>query len=172
MRSSVVDLYQQKQETMSELRELYKTLSQRKRPEDVAELVLQILKGDLTKKEKSTLNMAAKRSLKKALYGYTSMAQEFASAIGAEKQMKKTIELFKLVPMDEFDANHAPDIQAFINAVAPIIHKSVGANNFVGDRSKSTSCSEVHTDPRIGTWSGSIQSVFGQCVEKAQILFR
>lgn len=119
---------------MSELRELYKTLSQRKRPEDVAELVLQILKGDLTKKEKSTLNMAAKRSLKKALYGYTSMAQEFASAIGAEKQMKKTIELFKLVPMDESDANHAPDIQAFINAVAPVIHKSVGANNFVGDR--------------------------------------
>ena len=119
---------------METLRKLYKTLNQRKRPEDVAEMILEILGKDLTPVEEKILKKAAKGSLKKMFWGYTSMTQEFAEAIGAERQIKKAIEIFQLQEQKEIDYDDVVNIKAFIEEVSPLIHKDVGANNFLTDR--------------------------------------
>ena len=80
------------------------------------------------------MQKAAKGSLKKTFWGYTSMMQEFATAVGAEKQIRKTIEIFKLENKERIDYNYIPDIEGFIDTVSPIIHKQVGENNFLSDR--------------------------------------
>lgn len=74
---------------MNHLKELHKSLSKRKRPEDIAEIVLNVLKDELSLAETRILEKAARGSLKRQLFGYTSMAEEFSIAIGAEKQIKK-----------------------------------------------------------------------------------
>lgn len=119
---------------MDNLEALYYTLKLRKRPEDIADMVLAILKKELTPLEISILHKAAKNSLKNKFLGYTSMAQEFSTVVGAEKQVKKTIELFGLNDIGEIDADQIPDVENFIDQVAPFIHKKVGENNFVSDR--------------------------------------
>ncbi|EDP97757.1 hypothetical protein KAOT1_21382 [Kordia algicida OT-1] len=123
-----------KNKKMITLKELHRTLQQRKRPEDVAEMILELLGERLSFEEKRILEKAAKGSLKNTFLGYTSMMQEFATAVGAEKQVKKTIEIFKLTPNESIDYNNIDAIKEFIAAVSPIIFKEVGANNFLSDR--------------------------------------
>ncbi|MFK7972925.1 MAG: hypothetical protein AB8F95_21325 [Bacteroidia bacterium] len=113
---------------------LFETLNQRKRPEDVAQMVLELLGNDLNSKERKLLDKAAKGSLKRSFWGYSSMLEEFARAVGAETQVKKAIELFKLKIEGGIDFNNVDDIEKFIEDVAPLIGKRIGENNFVGDR--------------------------------------
>ncbi len=119
---------------MSKIKDLYKTLKERKRPEDIAQMVLELIGENLSVKEKNLLEKAAKGSLKKALFGYTSMMQEFATAIGAEKQINKTIEIFKLNGKDSIDYNNVSEIEGFIKEISPLIFKEVGSNNYLSDR--------------------------------------
>lgn len=119
---------------MKAIENLHKTLSQRQRPEDVAQMILEILGAKLSPKEKDILKKAAKGSLKKTFLGYSSMMQEFAVAVGAEKQINKTIEIFKLEDKESIDSNNVAQIEKFIEEVSPIINKKVGANNFLFDR--------------------------------------
>jgi len=66
-------------------------------------MVFELLGDNLSSTEKEILKKATKGSLKKTFFGYTSMMQEFAVAVGAEKQIKKTIEIFKLDSQESFD---------------------------------------------------------------------
>lgn len=119
---------------MTTIEQLYKTLSERRRPEDVAEMVIELTKDSLTTKEKSLLEKAAKGSLARNVFGYTSMLQEFAKAIGAGKQINKAIEIFKLDNHNKSDYNNQKDIEDFVNSVSPIIRKTAGKNDFKVDR--------------------------------------
>lgn len=119
---------------MTLLRQLYDTLKERKRPEDVAEIVIELIKDNLTIKERLVLEKAAKGSLAKNLLGYTSMLQEFAAVKGADKQIKKAIEVFELQTAEKSNYNKYENTEHFIKNVSPIIHKSVGKNNFKTDR--------------------------------------
>jgi len=119
---------------MEAIKNLHKTLRQRKRPEDVAQMIFEILESKLSSTEKNILEKATKGSLKKALFGYTSMMQEFAAVVGAEKQVKKTIEIFKLEGKELIDYDDIEDIEKFIGEVSLLLNKTVGANNFVTDR--------------------------------------
>jgi len=67
--------------------QLYNTLKERKRPEDVAEMIVELLKDSLSVNERAILEKAAKGSLARNVYNYTSMLQMFAEAIGAGKQI-------------------------------------------------------------------------------------
>jgi hypothetical protein len=125
-------MYEQKITTT--MQALYQTLTQRKRPEDVAEMILEELAGNLTRQEVRILEKAAQGSLKKRFLKYTSMAQVFAQPVGAQKQVAKTVELFKLEQSPSVDANDPAAVEAFIREVAPIIHKTVGANHYLRDR--------------------------------------
>ena len=114
--------------------QLYNTLKERKRPEDVAEMIVELLKDSLSVNERAILEKAAKGSLARNVYNYTSMLQMFAEAIGAGKQIGKAIEIFKLQQLNSPDYNNQDNIEKFISSVSPIIHKPVGLNNFKADR--------------------------------------
>ncbi len=116
------------------LKELYKTLRQRKRPEDVAEMILPILKDELSFFERRKLEKAAKGSLKNLVLGYTSMLQEFGKPIGAEKQIEKAIEIFKIENTENFSYDDPLEVEKFIRQVSSIINKDFGKNNFKADR--------------------------------------
>ena len=119
---------------MTSIEQLYKSLNERRRPEDVAEMVIELTKDSLTNKERLLLEKAANGSLARNVFGYTSMVQEFAEAKGAGKQITKAIEIFKLESKNKADYNNQKDIEDFINVVAPIIHKTAGKNDFKADR--------------------------------------
>ena len=59
-------------------------------------MILPVLGDDLSFFERRKLEKAAKRFFEKFGLGYTSMLQEFAKPIGAEKQIKKAIEIFNI----------------------------------------------------------------------------
>lgn len=119
---------------MTTIEQLYTTLHERRRPEDVAQMVLELTGDSLTAKEKAVLEKAAKGSLARNVYGYTSMLQTFAEAIGAGKQITKAIEIFKLNINGKPNYNNIGEIEQFIALVSPIINKPVGQNNFKTDR--------------------------------------
>ncbi len=119
---------------MTAIEQLYQTLSERRRPEDVAEMVIELTKDSLTTKERLLLEKAAKGSLARNVFGYTSMLQEFAESKGAGKQISKAIEIFKLDNKYKSDYNNQKDIEEFINFASPIIRKTAGKNDFKVDR--------------------------------------
>jgi len=119
---------------MKAIEQLFQTLKERKRPEDVAEMVIELTKDNLTTNERLLLEKVAKGSLARNVFGYTSMLQSFAEAKGAGKQITKAIEIFQLDNKNKSDYNNQKDIEDFINFVSPIIHKTAGKNDFKVDR--------------------------------------
>lgn len=130
----LVAILRRQRNKMTTIEQLYQTLSERRRPEDVAEMVIELTKDSLTTKERLLLEKAAKGSLARNVFGYTSMLQTFAEAKGAGKQIAKAIEIFKLDNKSKSDYNNQKDIEDFINFVSPIIHKTAGKNDFKVDR--------------------------------------
>ena len=118
---------------MTTIIDLYNSLKQRKRPEDVAQMVIELMDERLSAKELSVLEKAAKGSLSKNSFAYTSMMQEFAKATGADKQIKKAIEIFQL-QSSAVDYSNANNIETFIKETSPIIYKTYGDNDFKSDR--------------------------------------
>jgi hypothetical protein len=64
---------------------LFDTLKQRKRPEDVAQMILECLAGQLNPDEEHLLQRAARFSLKQSVYDYTSMLEDFSNPVGAQR---------------------------------------------------------------------------------------
>ena len=81
-----------------DLRPLYQSLQQRRRPEDVAEMLLPLLENQLTAALTATLRQAATHSLRQNVWQYTAILQAFRTPVGATRQLQKTAELFQLVP--------------------------------------------------------------------------
>jgi hypothetical protein len=131
---------------MTAVEQLYQTLKERRRPEDVAEMILELTKGNLTTSERQFLEKAAQGSLARNMLGYTSMLQTFAEAKGAGKQIAKAIEIFKLDNKNNTDYNNQKNIEEFINLVSPIIHKTAGNNDFKADRLNKTQRKESGLD--------------------------
>ncbi|MCS4301710.1 hypothetical protein [Chryseobacterium sp. BIGb0232] len=119
---------------MATIKQLYQSLDQRRRPEDVAEMIVELMRNHLKIHELATLSKAANRSLKNSIYGYTSMLETFGTAIGAEKQIKKAIEIFKINEKENTGYHSVSGIETFLNEVSPLIHKDFGQNNFKSDR--------------------------------------
>lgn len=128
------------------LEQLYKTLKQRNRPEDVAEMILPVLGNELSFFQRRKLEKAAKGSLKNLVLGYTSMLQEFAKPIGAEKQIRKAIEIFGIENTEEFLFDNPFEVEEFIKQISPIINKEVGKNNFKADRLNREKRKEIGLD--------------------------
>ena len=110
---------------------LYRTLNQRKRPEDVAQMIVDIV--DFEFSERKIIEKATKNSLKNNLWGYTSMAESFVEPIGAKKQIEAAAKLFE-IETSQFNSKNIKSISKFIATVSALINKTVGRNNFISDR--------------------------------------
>lgn len=131
---------------MVTIKQLFDTLQERKRPEDVAEMVLGLIENSLTTNQRLVLEAKAKGSLVKNFWGYTSMVQEFAKTKGAEKQVIKAIEIFQLQNIERTDYTISENIEKFIQEVSLVINKQVGHNNFKHDRLTKTQRKEIGLD--------------------------
>jgi len=131
---------------MNQLEKLYASLKLRQRPEDVAEIILEVLKNDMSSVERKILNRVAKGALKRKTLGYTSMSQEFSEAVGAKQQINTAIEIFNLKNVDKLDGNNIEEIKDFLNQTSHLIFKDVGKNNFVADRLNKVERKELGLD--------------------------
>lgn len=117
------------------MRDLFDTLQQRRRPEDVADMIRELLGGDLTPQEASILERAARHSLKRGFVQATSMLEDFHRPVAPERQVRKALELFQRT--DSWSAADCADplrIEAFIQDLCPLIGKRYGASDFKADR--------------------------------------
>ena len=115
--------------------ELYQSLNARRRPEDVAELVLEQLRDHLSVAEEACLEHAAQHSLKRRLVGYTSMLQAFARPVGLARQVATAAELFPLTLPPPPERCDDPDVvEGYIRVIGQEIHKGFGRNDFKSDR--------------------------------------
>ncbi|MGL6096875.1 MAG: hypothetical protein ACRC7O_13895 [Fimbriiglobus sp.] len=120
---------------MAVIDDLFASLSKRLRPEDVAELVRQELAGRLTRTEARVLAKAARGSLVRSIWGYSSMSTEFARPVGLASQVQTARELFPsaAAPSDA-ECDDPRVVSAYIAAASREIAKSPRASDFKADR--------------------------------------
>jgi hypothetical protein len=120
------------------LRELHASLTLRKRPEDVARLIQDLYAAqgtDLDTATEAALAKAAEHSLRNLWHGYTSMREEFARPVGAQRQLARAEDLFMSVPDLPDNAGDDPaQIEAVIRRAGEEIGRSYGQNDFGMDR--------------------------------------
>ena len=117
------------------LASLFDTLNARRRPEDVAEVIRETLGSSLSRSELRSLDKAASGSLKRRLFGYTSMLESFAQPIGLERQVKTACELFATAyPLAGDLASNPDSVREFIREVGREIKKVYGRSDFKHDR--------------------------------------
>ncbi len=120
------------------LRELHASLGLRKRPEDVAQLIQDLFtahRTDLDPVTATALGKAVEHSLRSMWHGYTSMSEEFARPVGAQRQLACTAALFPNLPELPADAGDDPArIEEVIRRAGEEIGREYGQNDFGTDR--------------------------------------
>jgi hypothetical protein len=105
---------------MEAIKTLYEAIQKRPRPEDVAQLILEI--GELSPADRKKVEPAARNSLKRATYAYTSMSQDFTRFCGADKVVARTAEIFTIpYPPSAVECLDVLVVEAFMNRVAKSI---------------------------------------------------
>lgn len=106
---------------MDPIKSLYEAIQKRPRPEDVAQLILEI--GDLSPADRRKVEPAARNSLKRAAYAYTSMAQDFARRYGADRVVSRAAQIFEISdPPSATDCLDVLVVEAFMSRVAKTIN--------------------------------------------------
>jgi hypothetical protein len=117
------------------MKALFETLNQRRRPEDVAQMILEIMGDALSSDERRILERAAGGSLKRLLWRFTSMMEEFARPVPPLRQVRKAEELFKTAySLTDAECADAERVEAFIRHLGQEIRKSFGQSDFKRDR--------------------------------------
>jgi hypothetical protein len=117
------------------MRNLFEAINLRRRPEDVAQMILEILEGALTSEERRILDRAAAGSIKRSLMKFTSMMEDFARPVAPERQVRKAIELFSTAyAMTTEECADAVRVEAFICHISQEIQKTLDRSDFLHDR--------------------------------------
>ncbi|GAA3078754.1 hypothetical protein [Streptosporangium carneum] len=122
------------------LAELYASLDQRRRPEDIADLILRAnlaLEPDgqgLTNRERALLERAAANSGRRRGY-VTSMNEDFARPVGGARQVAATARLFEVPDGSATVDTDTPDaLMAFAAQVGSEVGWTPGHSDFLADR--------------------------------------
>lgn len=120
---------------MEPIDRLYQTIQARPRPEDVAELILELRGQAMAADERSVLERAARRSLKRAMYAYSSMRDDFQRVAGAEKMVTTASKVFALPepPALELCAELSV-VVAFARRLAETVALAFDGEGFVAPR--------------------------------------
>ena len=116
------------------IEKLYQTLKQLKRPEDVAEMILELLNNELSPKEKGFLQKIKEPSLKRIIEKYASLHQKFGEDKGIKEEIQRAINIFELEIEETADEDEGRVIDNFIKNVSNHIYKEFGQNNFKENR--------------------------------------
>lgn len=116
------------------LRRLHASLDRRHRPEDVAQLVVGVMGSDLGLLERRRINKATKHALQN-LYGWSSMASDFARPIGMQRQLRTARQLFPaLTAPGDLEADQPELMGDYVALAAQTIRKPLGKSHFLEDR--------------------------------------
>jgi hypothetical protein len=107
---------------------LYDCLRRRPRPEDVAQIVEDALGPALRPDEARVLSLASRHSLRKGVAAWSSMADSFFRAPGADRQVQAVSSLFGIAVPDALDCTDPDRVLDFLAAVAPLVAWQVGAH--------------------------------------------
>ncbi|GGS03846.1 hypothetical protein Snoj_08630 [Streptomyces nojiriensis] len=136
------------------VRELHASLRLRRRPEDIAQLIQDLFAARRIVPDPATaeaLEKASRHSLRRIWHGYTSMLEEFAAPVGAQRQLARASALFASVPeLPEGAGDDPAEIEAVIRRAGEEIHRRYGENDFGLDRLNRTERDEAG----IGELSG------------------
>lgn len=122
------------------MEELYDSVQRRKRPEDVADLIVRCLQGSvpplhMALKTYTTLQMAAKGALHRRAWQYSSMLDDFHRPVGAQRSVKVAQALFSTAPsLSETACGNPGLVLEFIQMVSGEIGKTYGKSAFRSDR--------------------------------------
>ena len=120
---------------MDHLENLFQSLKQRRRPEDVADLIILRLDGRLAPAEQVCLQKAAQGSLRQMMEAYTSMLEDFALPVGLQRQVTQARLLFASAQAEgTVDGDDPEAVEGFIRRLSQEIGKSFGQNDFKADR--------------------------------------
>ena len=120
---------------MNSMEKLFQSIHQRKRPEDVAQLIVEQLAEQLSKKQNLILQKAAGESLKQRFLAYTSMLEDFARPVGLARQVEAAGHLFASPPPLTVDQCDDPvHVEAYIRQISQQIQKHFGQNDFQAHR--------------------------------------
>ncbi|GAC1448068.1 MAG: hypothetical protein NVSMB9_30880 [Isosphaeraceae bacterium] len=113
--------------------ELYESLDRRRRPEDIAELILGEL-DDLDPDDLRTVQEVAASSLRRGWtgYGYTSMADDFRRPVGMDRQLDVAETLFQVG--DRPSGTDIAGVGEYLVRAEGTIAKAVGRSDFKADR--------------------------------------
>lgn len=108
---------------------LFRSLNARKRPEDVAELVSEVLCGELSQSESATLAKATLTSQKQMTYWYSSMLQEFQKPVGMRKQVRKSEELFDVSSrLSSAKCTEPSVLDPYLHSLSEQLNRQVGSD--------------------------------------------
>lgn len=113
------------------MQEPFEALQQRRRPEDVAEMIRSLFYQDMTGEELAVLDRAANLSLKRGFAKITSMLDDFHRPVAPERQVRKALELFR--PTETWTPAQCADperVSALIRELCPVIGKEFGKSDF------------------------------------------
>ena len=117
------------------MQSLFETLERRRRPEDVAEMILELLGDGLTAEERRLMDRAAAGSIKRGVTQFTSMLEDFARPVSPERQVRKAAELFQTGrTLTAAECADAEKVEQFIRDLGPEIRKAFGQSDFKRDR--------------------------------------
>lgn len=126
------------------MKSLFQTLNQRRRPEDVAQMILETLGDSLPQEERHILERAAAGSIKRSVMKFTSMLEDFARPVTPERQVCKAAELFKTAyALTAEECADAEKVEKFIRHLGPEIGKVFGQSDFKRDRLNGAQREEV-----------------------------
>jgi hypothetical protein len=110
---------------------LHATLDQRKRPEDVAEMIFETLGATFSQAQRAILEKAAQGSLKRRFWQASSMMEDFHRPVAPERQVRKALELFRRTePWTAAECADPQRVEAFIRELGALIVKQIGESDF------------------------------------------
>jgi hypothetical protein len=117
------------------LRELFESLDRRRRPEDVAQLVGDVLADRLSPKEERILKRASRGALAHFADWFSSMSDDFARPMGMERQCSVAAKLFTETPACPPEKCGDPAaVREYLTVAEREIAKEFGRNDFKYDR--------------------------------------
>lgn len=120
-------------DSLDRVGELFESLDRRRRPEDIAELVLGEL-DDLDPADLRALQHVASGSLRRGWtgYGYTSMSEDFRRPVGMDRQLDVAETLFHVG--ERPSGLDTAGIRLYLERAEATIAKTVGRSDFLKDR--------------------------------------
>ena len=116
------------------MQELFESLRRRRRPEDVAEFVRELLGGRLSAAEGVLLEKAAQGALARRPWGSTSMAEDFARPVGLARQVNVSAPASPAAAPGAAACDDPTVLTPYVADASRVIAKTPGRSDFQSDR--------------------------------------